>query len=106
MRFLPEIEFYFQVDFGLLVWRAPMTLGVGFLYVIYSYLKVAFSVIHLRYGSIVFSPLVTWPDYRCIVCACAGASGERATSDDDDDARTDPVRPRCANPDQGQVPRL
>ena len=21
-------------------------------------------------------------------------------------ARTDPVRPRCANPDQGQVPRL
>ena len=36
LRFLPEIEFYFQVDFGLLVWRAPMTLGVGLLYVIYS----------------------------------------------------------------------
>ena len=36
VRFLPEIEFYFLVDFGLLVWRAPMTLGVGLLYVIYS----------------------------------------------------------------------
>ena len=31
VRFLPEIEFYFQVDFRLLDWRAPMTLGVGLL---------------------------------------------------------------------------